>query len=106
MKFRLNADHYICDMILPEGTEIGDETTVPFRYSDGSAMPPSREMIALDDEAKKMIAKHFPEGKPPADPTKPIPLQGTFSEAKVPAKVPTPQVPPLTAAPPPPKPKE
>lgn len=87
MKYRLDTDHYIYDRVIPEGTVIGDDTDFAFRYADGSAMPPSREMTPLDDEAKKIVLKRFPEGRPDSDPTKAVPLLGTFSEAKVPPKI-------------------
>lgn len=54
MKLRLLSLHYIDDRLLEEGTVIGDETDVPFRFADGTPMGASSEMEGLDEEGKEM----------------------------------------------------
>lgn len=58
MRFKLLVTHYIDDQLLEAGTEIGDGTSVPFRYPDNSPRTPSPEgqMEGLDDEGKAMVA--------------------------------------------------
>lgn len=99
MRYRLDEPHYIDDRYLDTGTEIGDDTPVPYRYTKdtssldengkkivlpaGSAVPPSRAMTPLDDEAKKLFAKRFPgDSKPDIDPTKPIPVMGNVKTSQ------------------------
>lgn len=96
MKYRLDADHYIDDKLIPAGTVIGDETEIPYRFvSDvpdgkggiskaGDPKPPSRSMIPVDGEAKQLFEKEFGQTAPERDPTKAIPLQGTGDKTKVP----------------------
>ena len=96
MQYRLDAQHYIDDMLLEPGTVIGDDSgSIAYRYvqdtddgrggvaKKGSSRPPSRQMTPLDDEAKKLYADYFGTTAPERDPTKAIPVQGTGSEAKV-----------------------
>lgn len=57
MKYRLLAPHVLPDgVILEEGTEVGDDTSWPWRYPyNNEPMPPSNMMEGLDDEGKKAI---------------------------------------------------
>lgn len=48
-KYRLMAAHHIGGVVYPEGTEVGDDTKVPF---DGA---PSNQMMGLDDEGKEKV---------------------------------------------------
>ncbi len=61
MKLKLLSMHYIDDRLLDEGTIIGDDTDVLFRYPDGTPMGASTEMEGLDDEGREMCEKRkFP----------------------------------------------
>lgn len=89
MRYRLDSQHYIDDKLLEEGTEIGDGTPFPWRFEDGTARPPSRSMVPLDDEAKRLFKEHFKtEGPVERDPTKAIPVQGKPMEPSKPASLP------------------
>lgn len=55
MRFKLLAQHYIDDRLLEPGTEVGDGTSVPFRFPDGSRMVPSTEMEGVDEEGVKAV---------------------------------------------------
>lgn len=92
MKWQLLGPHHIDEMVLPAGTIIGDDTQWPFRstYNDkkidrkiGDPLPPSREMIPMDDEAREMFDKAFDGEVPEADPTRSIPLTGAPEAPKV-----------------------
>lgn len=85
MKWRLNAEHHIDEQVLPAGTEIGDGTQWPYRstYDDpkinrkiGDALPPSNEMIPLDEEAHKLFKSTYGEEAPDKDPFRSVPLSG------------------------------
>jgi len=56
MRFRLLAVHYIDDRLLEPGTEVGDGTSVPFRYPDGKMRLPSTEMEGVDEEGRAAVA--------------------------------------------------
>ena len=56
-QFRLLAQHYINDMLLEEGTIIGEGTQVPFTHPDGSPRPPSLDMEGLDAATKAEVEK-------------------------------------------------
>ena len=91
MKYRLNAQHYADDRLLEPGAIVGDgdEAVHPWRYpadiqtdvqniKAGQAMPPSKEMTPLDDEAKKLYGEAFPQSKPKhIEGAKPTAIQGT-----------------------------
>lgn len=49
-KYRLLVPHYINDQLLPEGTEVGDGTKVPFDAR------PSLDMEGLDEASMKLVA--------------------------------------------------
>lgn len=93
MKYRLDEDHHIDEMVLPAGTVIGDDTDHPFRstYEDrkigrsiGDPLPPSVSMTPLDAEAQRLFNEAYGEDKPEHDPTKSIPLTGAENAPKVP----------------------
>jgi hypothetical protein len=108
MKWRLDAPHYINDMYLESGTEIGDDTGIPFRFErdsntvrpdgkrvvvkKGERMLPSIAMTPLDDEAKKVYQERYGEVPPDVDPTQRIPIMGNVqsSENIQPGKSPIP----------------
>lgn len=56
-QFRLLSTHYIDDMLLEEGTIIGEGTKVPFLHPDGSPRLPSSEMEGLDPAAQAEVDK-------------------------------------------------
>lgn len=56
MLFKLQAQHYIDDRLLEEGTLVGDGQIVAFKLPDGTYRTPSYQMEGMDDEAKKAIA--------------------------------------------------
>lgn len=57
MKFRLTSPHYIHDTYLNTDVEIGDGTPWPFKDAKGNYLPPTGDMVPLDDEAKAVMAK-------------------------------------------------
>lgn len=96
MKYRLDEKHYVDDMLLEAGTEVGDDTGYPWRYERdtmtkdkegkpylikaGQPRPPSVSMTPLDDEAKNLFERHFGTQAPERDPTKPIPVMGNVKQ--------------------------
>lgn len=93
MKYRLDEDHHIDEMIVPAGTVIGDDTDHPFRAlkddskigrKAGDPLPPSVAMTPLDKEAQDLFNREYGEDKPDHDPTKSIPLTGADNAPKVP----------------------
>lgn len=100
MKYRLDSDHYINNMLLPAGTLVGDDTPYPYRHEKntpskdkagrpivllaGSPLPPSLNMSPMDGESEQLYRAHFGEDAPPRDPTASIPLQGTGDKVKAP----------------------
>lgn len=97
MKFRLDAPHYIDDMYLERGTEIGDGTGISFRFQRnsntvrpdgkrnivkaGDRMIPSVAMIPLDDEAKAAYKERFGELPMILDPVdRNVPLMGNVHQ--------------------------
>ncbi len=83
MKYRLDAEAYVNNTLLPEGTIVGDEQAESWRYGPddpnpklrGQPRPPNASMTPLDDEAKKMFAAQYPGDTPPErDPTKKVPI--------------------------------
>lgn len=120
MKWRLDADHHIDEMVLPAGTVIGDETRWPYRavrpdkkmkskdgkdmpIEVGDPLPPSSNMFPLDDEARRYWDKFWGDARDPGgnpDPTATIPLTGAENAPKVagsaardPAARPSPEAP-------------
>lgn len=107
MRYRLDEKHYVDDMLLEMGTEVGDDTGYPWRYERdtmtkdkegkpylikaGQPRPPSVSMTPLDDEAKKLFEKHFGTQAPERDPTKPIPVMGNVKQEGMKQPTPTPQ---------------
>jgi hypothetical protein len=56
-RYRLTGDHYINDMLLPGGTEIGDGTPFAFVDPDGRPIPPSQQMQPLNEAAEAEMRK-------------------------------------------------
>jgi hypothetical protein len=56
-KYRLMGDHFINDMLLPAGTEIGDGTPFPFVDDKGRPVPPSQQMEPLNPAAEAEVKK-------------------------------------------------
>lgn len=92
MRWQLLEPHHIDEQVLPAGTIIGDDTQWPFRstYNDrkinrkiGDALPPSRAMTPMDDEARKAFDDVFQGEIPNTDPTKSIPLTGAPDAPRV-----------------------
>lgn len=92
MRWQLLEPHHIDEQVLPAGTVIGDDTQWPFRstYNDkkinrkiGDALPPSRAMTPMDDEARKVFGEVFQGEIPDPDPTRSIPLTGAPDSPKV-----------------------
>lgn len=55
-KYRLLAPHVTSDgQLLEEGTEVGDETTYPWKNPDGSDMRPSTQMYGLDEAGEAAV---------------------------------------------------
>lgn len=52
-RYKLLADHYMFDRLLPAGTEIGDGTPWPFKGE------PSMEMQGMDKASQDLINKRF-----------------------------------------------
>lgn len=118
MRFRLDAPHYIDDMYLEPGTEVGDGTGIPFRFRNdsnivrpdgsrvivkaGQPMLPSISMTPLDDEGRAMYRERFGETPPDRDPVERIPLMGNVktSDNIQPSKSPIPGAVGPTAVPP------
>ena len=117
MKFRLDAPHFIDDMYLEPGTEVGDGTGIPFRFTKdsntvrpdgkrvivkaGERMHPSVAMTPLDDEAKAVYRERFGEVPPVHDPVDRIPLMGNVKDSSTtqPGKSPIPGAKGPTASP-------
>lgn len=91
MRWQLLEPHHIDEQVLPAGTVIGDDTQWPYRstYNEkknkygggvdrkiGDALPPSRAMTPMDDDARKVFEDVFGGEIPDTDPTKSIPLTG------------------------------
>ena len=90
MKYRLEAPHYIDDMYLETGTEVGDGCGVPFRFARdsntvrpdgqrvivkaGDRMIPSIAMFPLDKEAEEEYKAKFGATPPNRDPLERIPI--------------------------------
>lgn len=56
MKFKLLAEHVLPDgRLLEEGTDVGDDTSYPWRNKDGSPQPPSTQMLGMDPEGQKAV---------------------------------------------------
>ncbi len=92
MKWQLLEPHHIDEQVLNPGTIIGDETQWPYRATKedrkigrkvGDALPPSRAMTPMDDEARKVFYEKFGGEIPETDPTKSIPLTGAEGSPKV-----------------------
>jgi hypothetical protein len=92
MKWQLDAEHHIDEMVLPAGTIIGDGTDHPFRAvaddhkinrKRGDHLPPSTQMTPLDDEARKLFKSTYGEDATEFDPMKAIPLTGAQGAPKV-----------------------
>lgn len=92
MKWQLLEPHHIDEQVLPAGTIIGDDTQWPYRstYNDkkigrkvGDALPPSRAMTPMDDEARRVFNDVFEGEIPNTDPTASIPLTGAPNAPKV-----------------------
>lgn len=90
MKYRLDADHHVNNVLLPEGTIVGDGEAENWRYPEsagdprirGKHRPPSNQMTPLDEEAKKAFADAFPSETPPdRDPTQAIPISTVTRDA-------------------------
>jgi hypothetical protein len=56
-RYRLLGDHYINDMLLLGGTEVGDGTPYPFTDPDGRPVPPSQQMQPLNAAAEEEFGK-------------------------------------------------
>lgn len=89
MRYQLLEKHYINDLLLEPGTIVGvpgdKDITAYWVMPDGfTPREPSRAMIPLDDAAKEVFGKRFPDYVPDIDPTKPIPVMGTGSGAYAP----------------------
>jgi hypothetical protein len=85
MRYQLTSPHYINEQVLPAGTIIGDGTPHPYQsnHTDnrigrkkGDNLPPSVEMIPLDDDARQLYEQTYPDGSPPSQPQDAIPLTG------------------------------
>lgn len=91
MRFFLDQAHYVEDRLLDKGVIVGDSAegqpapVHPWRWprenkrigvTAGQAMKPSRWMVPLDDEAKKLYKATFGEEPPERDPFAAIPLTG------------------------------
>ncbi|SRR6266446_7343820 len=92
MKWQLLEPHHIDEQVLSPGTIIGDDTQWPYRAAKedrkigrkvGDALPPSRAMTPMDDEARKIFYEKFGGEIPETDPTKSIPLTGAEGSPKV-----------------------
>jgi len=97
-KYRLETPHYIDDMYLETGTEVGDGTGIPFRYirdsntvrpdgkrtivKAGDMREPSIAMTPLDDDAKEAYRKRFGEVPPERDPLERIPIMGNVQSTE------------------------
>lgn len=101
MKWQLTEPHHLDEQVLPAGTIIGDDTAHPYRAPKddpkigrklGDALPPSTNMIPMDDEARKAYDKHFKGQVPSGDPTASIPLTGAPDAPRVAVVRPQPQV--------------
>lgn len=98
MKYRLDAPHFIDDMYLETGSEVGDDTGIPFRFArdsntvrpdgkrvvvkKGDRMLPSIAMTPLDDEAKREYKERFGAEPPDVDPTQRIPIMGNVKSSE------------------------
>jgi hypothetical protein len=56
-RYRLTGDHFINDMLLPAGTEVGDGTPFSFVDPDGRPIPPSQQMQPLNEAAEAEAKK-------------------------------------------------
>lgn len=101
MKWQLTEQHHIDEQVLPIGTIIGDDTPHPYRATKadpkigrnvGDALPPSANMIPIDEEAHRFYDKHFGGKVPEGDPMKSIPLTGAPDSPRVPGVRPQPNV--------------
>jgi hypothetical protein len=101
MKWQLTEPHHIDEQVLPIGTIIGDDTNWAYRATKadpkigrkvGDALPPSTNMIPVDDEARQAYDKKFQGQVPEGDPTKSIPLTGAPDSPRVPGVAPQPKV--------------
>lgn len=97
MKFKLDAPHFINDMLLEAGTEVGDGTGIPFRFErdsntvrpdgkrvivkKGDRMLPSIAMTPLDAEGEKAYRERFGEVPPAVDPVDRIPIMGNVKDS-------------------------
>lgn len=90
MKFRLEAEHYVDNLLIPAGSIVGDGGVHSWRHPAddpnvalrGTVRAPSAAMIPLDAEAKDLFNKRFPAETPPdRDPTSAIPLGGPKRDA-------------------------
>lgn len=100
MKWQLTAPHYLNEQVLPAGTIIGDDTPYPYRsnHTDyrigrkkGDHLPPSTDMIPLDDEARQAHQREFGGEPPPGNPEQSIPLTSGPDSPRVPGVAPQPQ---------------
>lgn len=93
MRYRLETQHSIWDMLLDEGTEIGDGT----RYPIPDDFVPSAAMIPLDDAAKERVreisAGRLNWGRP-EDNIPIVPLEAKIYGPSV-IRQPQPTIPPL-----------
>ena len=56
MKYRLLGPHVLADgQQLDAGTEVGDDTDVPWKDIDGKEMEPTTQMEGLDDASREKV---------------------------------------------------
>jgi hypothetical protein len=85
MRWRLSEPHHIDEQVLDAGTIIGDDTQWPYRATKddpkinrkkGDPLPPSTNMIPLDQEATEAWDKKWGDRDVGGDPFKSVPLTG------------------------------
>ena len=56
MKYRLLGPHVLADgQMIDAGTEVGDDTDVPWKDIDGKEMEPTTQMEGLDDASREKV---------------------------------------------------
>ena len=72
-QYRLTADHYVGEQLLPAGVLIGDGTPYPFVSEDGKPVPPSQYMEPMNSAAEAEVEKVKNRTRNPVDS---IPIKG------------------------------
>src|SRR6188472_3640468 len=55
MKYRLLGPHTINDQLLETGTDVGDDTDIPWKDIEGKEMEPTTQMEGLDDASRDKV---------------------------------------------------